>query len=182
MCIRDRVQPSHERILRARTFVIGVDLARLVDFTVLYGVCRDGHPTGFQRFQHTRWPLQKQRIIAAQKETGALLVVDASGIGDVIVQDLEDAVPGRVLPVKTGPNKASLIDALSIALDQLRILVPNEPVIIDELKSFGYEMTAHGNIRYTAPEGLHDDCVIALALAAYGLLNAPPPVKLWTAE
>lgn len=165
-----------------KTFVIGVDLARLVDFTVLYGLCREGHPTGYERFQHTAWPLQKERIVAAQKETDALLVVDSSGIGDVIVQDLEREVGSRILPVKTGPNKASLIDALSIALDQLRILLPDEPVIINELKLFGYEMTSHGNIRYSAPEGLHDDCVIALALAAYGLLNAPPPARLWSFE
>lgn len=162
------------------TFVIGVDLARLVDFTVLYGVCREGHPTGYDRFQQISWPLQKERIVAAQKETGAMLVVDASGIGDVIVQDLEREVGSRILPVKTGPNKASLIDALSIALDQLRILLPDEKVIVNELELFGYEMTAHGNIRYSAPEGLHDDCVIALALAAYGLLNAPPPARLWS--
>ena len=171
------------------TFVIGVDLARLKDHTVLHGLCREGHTTGFDRFGPSKeqptgvpWPLQKERIVAAQKATGATLVVDASGIGDVIVQDLELAVGAdRVLAVKTGPNKAQLIDALSIALDQLKVLIPDEQVVVNELKAFGYEITAHGNIRYSAPEDMHDDCVIALALGAYGLLNAPPPVRLWTA-
>lgn len=160
------------------TFCIGVDLARLIDFTVLFGVCREGHPTAFERFQKKRWGEQKAIIKAAAEEHGAILVVDASGIGDVVVQDLQD-VYEKVLPVKTGPNKAQLVDALSIALDQLKILIPDEPVITAELKAFGYELTPHGNIRYKAPDGMHDDCVIAMALAAYGLINAPPSARLW---
>lgn len=172
------------------TFVIGVDLARLKDHTVLHGLCYQGHTTGWDRFGPSKkqptgvpWPLQVERIVSAQKETGAMLVVDASGIGDVVVQDIEKEVGSdRVLAVKTGPNKAQLVDALSIALDKLKVLIPDEPVVVNELKNFGYEITSHGNIRYSAPDEMHDDCVIALALAAYGLLNAPPPVRLWTAS
>jgi hypothetical protein len=37
-------------------------------------------------------------------------------------------------------------------------------VIVDELECFEYEYTRTG-VRYSAPEGYHDDCVIALALA-----------------
>lgn len=162
------------------TYCIGIDLARLVDFTVLFGVCRQGHPTGFQRFKDVHWPLQKARILDAYLECDKpLLVVDASGIGDVVYQDLV-AAGCKVSAVKTGSSKVQLVDALSIALDGLEILVPDEQVIVDELIDFGYEYTAHGNIRYGASEDMHDDCVIAVALAAYGLLNAPPPARLWT--
>jgi hypothetical protein len=37
-------------------------------------------------------------------------------------------------------------------------------VIVAELEEFGYEYTRTG-VRYSAPEGLHDDTVCALALA-----------------
>jgi len=30
-------------------------------------------------------------------------------------------------------------------------------------------LTQHGNIKYGAPEGKHDDCVISLALANWGM-------------
>jgi len=36
--------------------------------------------------------------------------------------------------------------------------------LVGELESFGYEVTRAG-FRYAAPEGLHDDCVMALGLA-----------------
>ena len=41
----------------------------------------------------------------------------------------------------------------------------NENALVRELKMFGYEKLPSGMIRYTAPEGMYDDCVIALALA-----------------
>ena len=34
-----------------------------------------------------------------------------------------------------------------------------------------------GNVQYGAPEGYHDDCVVALALAAWQLKQTPPPGK-----
>jgi len=40
------------------------------------------------------------------------------------------------------------------------------PEGIDELEAFEYSVTDSGNVRTSAPSGIHDDCVIALALAA----------------
>ncbi|MGD0451951.1 MAG: hypothetical protein ABSA79_12980 [Candidatus Bathyarchaeia archaeon] len=38
-----------------------------------------------------------------------------------------------------------------------------------------YKPTPSGNVQYGAPEGYHDDCVIALALVAWQLKRSPPP-------
>jgi hypothetical protein len=56
------------------------------------------------------------------------------------------------------------MEGLAIAIQQKRISYPAGP-IVNELESFGYVYTKTG-VRYSAPEGLHDDCVCALALAA----------------
>jgi len=69
----------------------------------------------------------------------------------------------------TGQSKKELIEKLSIYIEQLKVFIPNNETLIDELKAFGYTMTDAGNIRYNAPEGLHDDCVISLALAVWKL-------------
>ena len=163
------------------TFCIGVDLGFRVDFTVAFAVCRDGHPTGLRRYQKP-WPDTKEDLARISREAGRpLMLVDQSGLGDPVVQDLEK-MGLRVLGVQTGARKIQLIDALAIALNNLDILIPDDElgeVMYNELISFGYEMTKAGNIRYSAVPGTHDDCVIAAALAAYGLINAPPPVKLW---
>ena len=50
----------------------------------------------------------------------------------------------------------------------------HEPVLKSELDMFTYEYHA-GGCRYTAPAGLHDDAVMALALGCYGLSMRPRP-------
>ena len=62
-----------------------------------------------------------------------------------------------------------------ISLEQEKIEIFNKeiaPELINEMLIFEYEMTSSGLIRYQAPEGYHDDCVIGLALANWGV-NAP---------
>lgn len=46
---------------------------------------------------------------------------------------------------------------------------PEIPELVNEFKIFGYEIGSTGTKTYRAPEGYHDDCVVALALAAWQL-------------
>ncbi|MGA2683051.1 MAG: hypothetical protein ABSF44_14775 [Candidatus Bathyarchaeia archaeon] len=52
--------------------------------------------------------------------------------------------------------------------------IPPIPELINELKLYGYKTTPSGNLQYGAPERYHDDCVTALALAAWQLQRTPP--------
>ena len=58
-----------------------------------------------------------------------------------------------------------------------KFVIPLIPKLINELKLYGYKTTRSGNVQYGAPEGYHDDCVVALALAAWQLKQTPPPGK-----
>ena len=61
--------------------------------------------------------------------------------------------------------------ALPISFEGETIRLLKEDVQTNELKMFGYEITASG-IKYSAPEGKHDDCVIGLGLANWARINA----------
>jgi hypothetical protein len=50
-----------------------------------------------------------------------------------------------------------------------QLTIPQVLELINELKLYGYKTTSSGNVQYGAPEGYHDDCVVALALAAWQL-------------
>ena len=50
-----------------------------------------------------------------------------------------------------------------MAVQQTQIRFPNG-IIEDEMRNFEFEYTRTG-VRYTAPQGLHDDAVMSLALA-----------------
>jgi hypothetical protein len=63
-------------------------------------------------------------------------------------------------------------------LEQRRIAIPSEdlwPELIDELESFQYSVLDSGTVRSGAPSGQHDDCVIALALAAWQVRDLSSP-------
>lgn len=154
------------------TYITGVDLAKVEDFTVVITICKETREVvAFKRFNQLDWSIQKEAIIGETRKYNSLAVVDATGVGDPIVEDLKKAGV-NVLPYQiTAPSKKELIDRLVVSIEQRLITFPNIEVLVDELKNYSYEITASRNIRYGAPEGMHDDCVIALALAVFGVRN-----------
>lgn len=156
-------------------YSLGVDLARIEDFTVICVIDENTHHlVYFDRFKEIDWNLQKGRIIeTAKKYNNAVVVVDSTGIGDPISEDLKNAKL-RVEDFKfTNTSKQQLIDKLSLFIEQNRITYPNIEQLIDELESFGYIRTDSGHYKYSAPQGVHDDCVYALALAVWRLWDNP---------
>lgn len=152
---------------RVDDVVVGCDLAKHDDFTVLIAMDRkSGACLDMERFNRLDWPIQKERVVEFWKKWRGLLVIDATGIGDPIYDDLKGVVP-RIEPVKlTNPSKVSLIQRLIVAVEQQRVSWPRTwEVLTDEMKRYEYKITEKGAITYNAPSGYHDDCVIALALA-----------------
>lgn len=75
----------------------------------------------------------------------------------------------------TNTSKQQLIEHLAVLIEKQQIKFPDIRVLVNELSSYEYELTRAGNVRYNAPSGLHDDCVIALALAAWGVKHRKDP-------
>jgi hypothetical protein len=137
----------------------GIDLAKSVDYTVIIGLDKDGNVAYFDRFQMD-WHNTKETI---KRLPPAPIVVDSTGVGDPILEDLlREGVNIEGLKF-TSQSKQQLMEGLASAIQQGRIGFP-EGVIVDELDVFEYQFTAHG-VRYSAPSGFHDDTVMALALA-----------------
>lgn len=137
----------------------GIDLAKSVDYTVIIGLDKNGNVAYFDRFQMD-WHNTKETI---KRLPPAPIVVDSTGVGDPILEDLlREGVNIEGLKF-TSQSKQQLMEGLASAIQQGRIGFP-EGVIVDELDVFEYQFTAHG-VRYSAPSGFHDDTVMALALA-----------------
>jgi len=154
------------------SYVTGVDLAKIEDYTVLTTMCRETrHVVSHRRFNNVEWSVQKETIIDEVNRYNSMAVIDATGVGDPIFEDLKQAGVNAKPYKFTNPSKKELIDRLIVAIEQRLITFPNIITLIDELKSYAYEITAAHNVRYNAPAGLHDDCVISLALAVWGCRN-----------
>jgi hypothetical protein len=152
----------------------GSDLAKSIDWTVIHGLDEDGCTAEHHRFQLPWKPtIQRLRLICGSTTTA----VDSTGVGDPIVEELQTNADNFIGYKFTQQSKQMLMEGLAVAIQQNEIQYP-EGVIVSELESFEYEYTRTG-VRYTAPEGQHDDCVMALALAVYAKRNrAPEPQGL----
>lgn len=167
--------------IREHLYIIGVDLAKHEDYTVITVFDRTNNQQVYQqRFNTIDWVVQKKEIITIAKHyNNAALVVDATGVGDPIYEDL--AYAGlAVNGVKiTEPIKRELIQKLSIWIQQKRFkILPLEETIF-ELENFAYKRGPTGKYRYEAPSGQHDDIVLSLALAvsALTLIFHEPTIK-----
>lgn len=166
--------------IEGRLYVIGADLAKVQDYTALVVYDRMDNSQVYQeRIKTLEWPFQKKKIQAlAQHYNNAIVAIDATGIGDPIADDLLRARVA-VEPIKISSTmKKELIEKLSIWIEQetLKMLPIGETLL--EFDNFTYEIGPSGRVRYGAPQGYHDDIVIAHALAVWLLQPEGSPRSL----
>lgn len=176
--IRQIIGGEPQDAILGRDYVTGIDLAKTYDFTVLCTIDRiTREVVALERFQDVKWVQQQLQIQEHSfRYNNSFCIIDSTGVGDPIVESLsssnismfyEDSKPGFKI---TSASKAPLIQNLVIAIEQRLIRIPKEfDVLIKELQAYEYQITKNGNITYNAPEGKHDDCVIALALAVWAI-------------
>lgn len=148
-------------------YMMGVDLAKVQDYTVIVIYDVEMKKQVYQaRFKDLDWVAQKKRIFAASKYyNNAPVVIDATGLGDPVADDLiQQGI--AILPVKlTNESKKELIEKLVLWIEQERISMLDLQETLNEFSAFTYDISTSGRIRYNAPPGMHDDIVIAHALA-----------------
>jgi hypothetical protein len=161
-----------------KMYYMGVDLAKHVDYTVICILDENGHLCAFDRFSRLDWVLMIQRIVNLAQKYNAQTLIDSTGIGDPIFDDLQRKRV-RVQGYKfTNASKKDLIENLSIMMDNNEVSYPDLPILVNELKLFGYNVSPGGTVHYSAPESYHDDCVISLALAAW-MIGHRPKTHAW---
>jgi hypothetical protein len=159
--------------------VLGIDLAKTVDFTVIYGAnARTRQNCYFERFQDVTWPKQRRRIIRAAKRclkrgaTGVTIVMDSTGVGDPMVDELEE-LGFDVIGKNFTTWKDKMVKLLAKDMEDGRAFVLEEGV--DEFEQYELNITPGGRVTYSAPSGEHDDVVAAKMLQHWGIVNEGVP-------
>lgn len=147
--------------------VWGVDLAKSYDWTVALGLDADCRTVETHRWQ-SDWGQTRRRLVEIIGDKPAL--IDSTGVGDPIVEELQRSLP-RVEAFKfTAQNKQQLMEGLAAKIQSGGIGFP-DGWLRDELDAFEFEYSRAG-VKYSAPSGVHDDGVCALALAVRCLSTA----------
>lgn len=158
--------------------VLGVDLGKQRDFTVIYGArASDRRNVFFERSNGVSWGEQKRRIMRAVrtlKQGGAsdvMVVIDSTGLGDPILDDLEMTGIDVVGVNFSGQNKPNMVKLLARDLEKGHAFVLDDEFINSEFHAYTMQVTPGGRYTYSAPEGMHDDVVSAKMLCQHGLVN-----------
>jgi hypothetical protein len=169
--------------LRGHSYVMGVDLGTVNDYTVITVIDRENHEiVHWDRFKGIDYNQQKDLIRAkAIRYNGARVVIDATGVGRPIYDDLRGSGVFVEDFTFSGKTKEELVGRLIIFIDEMYLKIPNITILVDELKAFEYKFINEKtgellkNTKYGAPNGYHDDAVMSLGLAVWGL-NLERPV------
>jgi hypothetical protein len=171
--VEERAKASpQDKPIEGHRYTFGVDWARDNDFTaiaVIDATIRE--MVHLERFNEISWSLQRGRLSAlAAFWQPEVIWAEANSIGGPNIEALQ----AEGLPVQsfttTASSKGPLVESLALALEKGEIAILNDPVLVGELLAYSMERLPSGRWIYSAPAGLHDDTVIALALAWHGAI------------
>ena len=153
-------------------FDSGLDhLSALVDFTVCIVIDITTKQMVFmERCNRVDYTVLEDRLTAVYRRFNLLnMTVEDNSIGRPVIDHLVE----RGLSVRsfttTNASKQAVIQNLSAAFEHNEIVILNDPILIGELQAFEAKRNTSGTFSYSAPAGLHDDCVMSLAIAWDGV-------------
>jgi hypothetical protein len=154
----DHIRRNIRSLSTGHPVCFGIDLGKKVDYTVITGLDISGAVCYSERFQ-ADWGQTKEKILRLPP---APILIDATGLGDPVTEDLQrtrEEVEGFIFSSK---SKQQLMEGLSMGIQTSSVFYPD--TYQDELEIFEFMHTRTG-VRYSAPDGSHDDMVCSLALA-----------------
>jgi hypothetical protein len=159
-------------------YVIGIDWGKHNDFTVLTVLnTTTKEVVKVDRFNQIDYVVQRGRLGAlCDRFKTKTLIPESNSIGVPNIELLQRE-GFKVHPFNTtNTSKAEAIDALALAFERGELKIIDDKILISELLAYEAERLPSGLLRYGAPQGMHDDCVMSLALAWSAV--ASPPRKI----
>lgn len=166
---------AQDSALPGHSYLIGVDWGKYNDFTVLSVVdVTTKELVHLDRFNQIDYAVQIERLrTLTTKFKTKSLVPEHNSIGIPLIEQLQREGFNVHPFTTTNASKAEAIDSLALALEKGDLRIIDHPTLIAELQAYEAERLPSGMLRYSSPEGYHDDCVISLALAWHGASIRP---------
>jgi len=165
-----------------------VDLGKRVDYSVIAVTRKQGDEVSLVYYK--RWPLETPyssvigsiRVIINRLKEVQKVLVDQTGVGDYIVEDMQKGgIPNVEGITLTLPVKQEILGYLKQLMQNRLFTYPFDVNLTSELNVERFELTKTGQVMFSHPEGAHDDILWAVALAVYatraGTSGSMIPVK-----
>lgn len=149
-------------------YVIGVDLAKYQDYTVIIVLDATQPPyklAEWHRYQGRLYTDVAAHVNELQAKYRAKVYLDATGVGEPVAEQVRNCEPF----VFSEKSRSELLSNLVVLVQQRKLLLPSSwTVLRDEMRYFR-NVRRGSKVKPEAAEGYHDDTVMALALACWGV-------------
>jgi phage FluMu gp28-like protein len=188
-CIDSNLQPYDFQDQPKGEFYIGVDFGKEMDFSVVLVAQKIGNT--LQIVHVHRFPLKTEyaSVIGYVKSLQdrwrevRAVYADITGVGNYIVEDMIrsgiQGVNGITFSVQSKEEMATIMrEKMRNHEVKISYVPANKREDVDltaELNIEKYELMKTGHLRFSHPEGGHDDVFWSMALAVYAAVKAPLP-------
>jgi len=169
-CMNASLEPNGQH--KDHNLVAGVDWAQKQDFTAISVVCADCYQeVARDRFNQIVYSIQRDRLKALyERWKPSMILAEDNSIGAPNVQALQEEGLPVVAFTTTSKTKGQIIRNLQLAFERTEIQWQADPVWTAELEAYEQKISpTTGRATFSAPQGVHDDTVIARALAAHAI-------------
>jgi len=153
-------------------YYAGIDFGRQNDYTVLTILNSEGQMVDFYRQRQKSWDLILSELEVKLKKWKPVCYAEVNNVGDVLYESLKKKYSSIQPFITNNDTKQNMIEELIMSMNEGKMILPNKDLNADlykELSVFTYEYSPKTRrVKYGAPSGFHDDCVISLALAHHG--------------
>lgn len=158
--------PELDKYIQKSSFVVAVDLAKMVDYTVITAFdMNTKEMVWYKRMNKKSYKLVLNDIHKiAETLNYADIIYDGTGVGSSFGDFLSQDFNCHSF-VFTNQSKNELVNKLIIATEYGGVKMPNITTCRHEFEIFEFSVTRTGKMSYNAPDGSHDDCVMSIALA-----------------
>lgn len=169
-----------DKPVKDRQYVAGVDVAASIDYTVITVMDVQSKNVVYKdRFNRVDYNVLEDRLQSVYNRFKMdLMKIEANSIGQGVIDHLRNRRMNIIPFTTTNATKQTIITNLQSAFEHGEIGIYNDPILIGELLSYESKRNASGSFSYSAPDGMHDDCVMSLALA-WDCINAGSSVILF---
>jgi hypothetical protein len=150
-----------------RQYIGAADIAASIDFTVVSVMDVEARKlVCIDRYNRCDYNVLEDRLVAIYNRFRmGSLTIESNSIGQGVIDHLVEMGMNIIPFTTTNATKQMVITNLQSAFEHDEIKIIDDPVLIGELLSFESKRSPSGSFQYSAPAGMHDDCVMSLAIA-----------------
>ena len=153
-------------------YYAGIDLGRADDYTVLTILNEKAQMVECLRWRHDTWDNIKSQVVFNLRKWKPKTYVEVNSIGDVMFELIQSEYKDIEPFTTSAKTKNDAVEALQVAIQNKEFTVLPLDWLQKEFDVFAYEYNHKSrSVKYSAPQGFHDDGVMSCCIAYQAFKN-----------